>query len=40
MKKKIFISSEKVLQKFNESFRKDFTYDDIKIHINTGLHPL
>ena len=37
MKKKIFISSEKVLQKFNESFRKDFTYDDIKIHINTGL---
>ena len=34
LKKHIFIFSQK-LKDFNESFRKNVTYDKIKIHIKT-----
>ena len=36
---KIFVSSER-LRNFNEIFRKDVTYDNIKSHKKARLHPL
>ena len=36
---KFFISSEQ-LENFNEIFRKDVTYDNIKSHKKAGFHPL
>ena len=35
----MFISSER-LEEFQWNFRKDMTYDNIKIHKKTGLHFL
>ena len=39
LKKKIFISSDD-LTKFNEIFRKDVAYDNIKNHKQTWSQPL
>ena len=36
---KIFIFSER-LRNFNEIFRNDVTYDNIKSHKKPGLYPL
>ena len=33
------ISMEKILRNFNEVFRKDVTYNNIKSYKNPGLHP-
>ena len=42
MKKKIFITSERLegLRDYNEIFRKDVTYDNIKSYQKPGLHLL
>ena len=39
LKEKIFVSSEQ-LQKLNEIFRKDVTYDNITSHKKPGHRPL
>ena len=39
MSKKVFISSER-LWNFNETFRKDVAYDNIKSHKKPGIHYL
>ena len=35
---RIFIASERI-EEFNEIFRKDVTYGNIKSHKKSGLHP-
>ena len=36
---KFFISSERLEEFFNESFRKNVAYDNIKSHKKPGFHP-
>ena len=38
----MYVESEKMndLRNFNEIFRKDVTYDNIKSHKKPGFHPL